>query len=163
MGDKLGKMVNKVFSIAIIIFTLSLGAEENASLKQFDRLDQKVSMDKEARIFSIIGSVNNISLLGVKVAKPSTQSLMRYGLISRKDKYAIKVLNDKGNQIMLVGLGDPFTMHIDHIGYEDETVFQADIPQNFEIALPVTSNAAFFVLLSQDEFGFKEIKKIKVN
>jgi hypothetical protein len=163
MGDKLGKMVNKVFSIAIIIFTLSLGAEENASLKQFDRLDQKVSMDKEARIFSITGSVNNISLLGVKVAKPSTQSLMRYGLISRKDKYAIKVLNDKGNQIMLVGLGDPFTMHIDHIGYEDETVFQADIPQNFEIALPVTSNAAFFVLLSQDEFGFKEIKKIKVN
>jgi hypothetical protein len=163
MGDKLGKMVNKVFSIAIIIFTLSLGAEKNASLKQFDRLDQKVSMDKEARIFSITGSVNNISLLGVKVAKPSTQSLMRYGLISRKDKYAIKVLNDKGNQIMLVGLGDPFTMHIDHIGYEDETVFQADIPQNFEIALPVTSNAAFFVLLSQDEFGFKEIKKIKVN
>jgi hypothetical protein len=163
MGDKLGKMVNKVFSIAIIIFTLSLGAEENASLKKFDRLDQKVSMDKEARIFSITGSVNNISLLGVKVAKPSTQSLMRYGLISRKDKYAIKVLNDKGNQIMLVGLGDPFTMHIDHIGYEDETVFQADIPQNFEIALPVTSNAAFFVLLSQDEFGFKEIKKIKVN
>ena len=163
MGDKLGKMVNKVFSIAIIIFTLSLGAEENASLKKFDRLDQKVSMDKEARIFSIIGSVNNISLLGVKVAKPSTQSLMRYGLISRKDKYAIKVLNDKGNQIMLVGLGDPFTMHIDHIGYEDETVFQADIPQNFEIAIPVTSNAAFFVLLLQDEFGFKEIKKIKVN
>ena len=163
MGDKLDKMVNKVFSIAIIIFTLSLGAEENASLKKFDRLDQKVSMDKEARIFSIIGSVNNISLLGVKVAKPSTQSLMRYGLISRKDKYAIKVLNDKGNQIMLVGLGDPFTMHIDHIGYEDEAVFQADIPQNFEIAMPVTSNAAFFVLLSQDEFGFKEIKKIKVN
>ena len=163
MGDKLGKMVNKVFSIAIIIFTLSLGAEENASLKKFDRLDQKVSMDKEARIFSITGSVNNISLLGVKVAKPSTQSLMRYGLISRKDKYAIKVLNDKGNQIMLVGLGDPFTMHIDHIGYEDETVFQADILQNFEIAMPVTSNAAFFVLLSQDEFGFKEIKKIKVN
>ena len=163
MGDKLGKMVNKVFSIAIIIFTLSLGAEENASLKQFDRLDQKVSMDKEARIFSITGSVNNISLLGVKVAKPSTQSLMRYGPISRKDKYAIKILNDKGNQIMFVGLGDPFTMHIDHIGYEDETVFQADIPQNFEIAIPVTSNAAFFVLLSQDEFGFKEIKKIKVN
>ena len=163
MGDKLGKMVNKVFSIAIIIFTLSLGAEKNASLKQFDRLDQKVSIDKEARIFSITGSVNNISLLGVKVAKPSTQSLMQYRLISRKDKYAIKVLNDKGNQIMFVGLGDPFTMHIDHIGYEDETVFQADIPQNFEIALPVTSNAAFFVLLSQDEFGFKEIKKIKVN
>ena len=156
-------MVKKIYSIIFVLFAFSIVADEDGSFKQFDRLDQKVSIDKEARIFSITGSVNNISLLGVKVAKPSTQSLMQYGLISRKDKYAIKVLNDKGNQIMLVGLGDPFTMHIDHIGYEDETVFQADIPQNFEIALPVTSNAAFFVLLSQDEFGFKEIKKIKVN
>ncbi len=86
----------------------------------------------------------------------------KYGLISRRDKYAIKVLNEQGNQIMLVGLGDPFTMHIDHIGYENETVFQADIPQTFDIAMPITSNAAYFVLLSQDEFGFKEIKKIKV-
>ena len=156
-------MVKKIYSIIFVLFAFSIVADEDGSFKQFDRLDQKVSIDKEARIFSITGSVNNISLLGVKVAKPSTQSLMQYGLISRKDKYAIKVLNDKGNQIMLVGLGDPFTMHIDHIGYEDETVFQADILQNFEIAMPVTSNAAFFVLLSQDEFGFKEIKKIKVN
>ena len=156
-------MVKKIYSIIIVLFAFSIVADEDGSFKQFDRLDQKVSIDKEARIFSITGSVNNISLLGIKIAKPSTQSLMQYGLISRKDKYAIKVLNDKGNQIMFVGLGDPFTMHIDHIGYEDETVFQADIPQNFEIALPVTSNAAFFVLLSQDEFGFKEIKKIKVN
>ena len=156
-------MVKKIYSIIFVLFAFSIVADEDGSFKQFDRLDQKVSIDKEARIFSITGSVNNISLLGVKVAKPSTHSLKQYGLISRKDKYAIKVLNDKGNQIMFVGLGDPFTMHIDHIGYEDETVFQADIPQNFEIAIPVTSNAAFFVLLSQDEFGFKEIKKIKVN
>jgi hypothetical protein len=27
----------------------------------------------------------------------------------------------------------------------------------------VTTKAAYFVLLSQDKFGFKEIKKIKVN
>ena len=156
-------MVKKLYVTLFILLTYSLHAQEGGSFKKFDNMNQKVSANKEARIFSITGSVNNISLLGVKVAKPSTQSLMQYGLISSKDKYAIKVLNDKGNQIMLVGLGDPFTMHIDHIGHEDETVFQADIPQNFEIALPVTSNAAFFVLLSQDEFGFKEIKKIKVN
>ena len=162
MGDKLGKMVNKLYSISIILFTLTLGAEENAPLKQFDRLDQKVSIYKDAKIFSITGSVNNISLSGVKVAKPNAHSLKQYGLISRKDKYAIKVLNEKGNQIMFVGLGDPFTIHIDHIGHENETVFQADIPQNFDIAMPVTTNAAYFVLLSQDEFGFKEIRKIKV-
>jgi hypothetical protein len=161
MGDKLGKMVNKLYSISIILFALTLGAEETAT-KQFNRFDQKVSIDKDAKIFSITGNKNNISLLGVKVAKPNTHSLKQYGLISRKDKYAIKVLNAEGGQIMFVGLGDPFTIHIDHIGHENETVFQADIPQNFDIAMPLTTNAAYFVLLSQDEFGFKEIKKIKV-
>ena len=163
MGDKLGKMVNKLYSISIILFTLTLGAEENPTFKQFDRLDQKVSIDKEAKIFSITGSVNNISLSSVRVAKPRTHSLKQYRLISRKDKYAIKVLNAEGGQIMFVGLGDPFTIHIDHIGYEDEMVFQGNISQDFEIALPVTTNAEYFVLLPQDEFGFKEIKKIKVN
>jgi hypothetical protein len=155
-------MVKKIYSIIFVLFAFSLVADEGGSFKQFDRLDQKVSLGKEAKIFSVTGSVTDIRLTNVKVDKPDIQLLKKYTLISRNDKYAIKVLNEQGNQIMLVGLGDPFTMHIDHIGYEDETIFQADIPQNFEIALPVTTNAAYFVLLSQDEFGFKEIKKIKV-
>ena len=156
-------MVKKIYSTIFVLFAFSLVADEDGSFKQFDRLDQKVSLGKEAKIFSVTGSVTDIRLTNVKVDKPDIQLLKKYTLISRNDKYAIKVLNEQGNQIMLVGLGDPFTMHIDHIGYENETIFQADIPQNFEIALPVTTKAAYFVLLSQDEFGFKEIKKIKVN
>ena len=163
MGYKLGKMVKKIYLIVCILFTFNLSAEEGGLFKQLDRLDQKVSLDKEAKIFSITGNINNITLRGVKVSKPNTQSLKKYGIISRSDKFAIRVLNKEDKQIMLVGLGDPFTMHIDHIGYENETVFQANIPQDFDIAMPVTTNAAYFVLLSQDEFGFKEIKKIKVN
>ncbi len=156
-------MVKKLYVALFILLTHSLHAQEGGSFKKFDNMNQKVSANKEAKIFTITGSVNNISLSGVKVAKPNAHSLKQYGLISRKDKYAIKVLNEKGNQIMFVGLGDPFTVHIDHIGHENKTVFQADIPQNFDIAIPVTTKAAYFVLLSQDEFGFKEIKKIKVN
>ena len=155
-------MVKKLYVALFILLTHSLHAQEGGSFKKFDNMNQKVSANKEAKIFTITGSVNNISLSGVKVAKPNAHSLKQYGLISRKDKYAIKVLNKKGNQIMFVGLGDPFTIHIDHIGYEDEMVFQGNVSQDFEIALPVTSNAEYFVLLSQDEFGFKEIKKIKV-
>ena len=156
-------MVKNIYLIVCILFTFNLSAEEGGLFKQLDRLDQKVSLDREAKIFSITGNINNITLRGVKVSKPNTQSLKKYGIISRSDKFAIRVLNKEGKQIMLVGLGDPFTMHIDHIGYENETVFQANIPQDFDIAMPVTTNAAYFVLLSQDEFGFKEIKKIKVN
>ncbi|MDC0006327.1 hypothetical protein OAE42_06430, partial [Gammaproteobacteria bacterium] len=109
-------MVKNIYTIICILFSFNLSAEIDQSFKQFDRLDQKVSIGKEARIFSITGKVNDISLLDVKIAKPSIQSLKKYGLISRRDKYAIRVLNEQGNQIMLVGLGDPFTMHIDHIG-----------------------------------------------
>ncbi|MDA8854508.1 hypothetical protein N9I57_02435, partial [Gammaproteobacteria bacterium] len=109
-------MVKYIITIIFTLFTFNLSAEIDRSLKKFDRMDQKVSINKEAKIFSITGKVNDISLLGIKVAKPSAQSLKKYGLISRKDKYAISVLNEQGNQIMLVGLGDPFTIHIDHIG-----------------------------------------------
>ena len=106
-------MVKKIYSIIFVLFAFSLVADEDGSFKQFDRLDQKVSLGKEAKIFSVTGSVTDIRLTNVKVDKPDIQSLKKYTLISRNDKYAIKVLNEQGNQIMLVGLGDPFTMHID--------------------------------------------------
>ena len=64
---------------------------------------------------------------------------------------------------MFVGLGDPFTIYVDHIGYEDKKIFQADIPRDFEIALPFLAKAEYFVLLYQDEFGLKEVKRIKVD
>jgi len=78
-------MVKKMYLIICILFAFNLIAEEADLIKQFDRLDLKANPQVEAKIFSITGGVNNISLTNVKIAKPSRQSLKKYGLISRKD------------------------------------------------------------------------------
>lgn len=156
-------MIKTLLILIFSFYAFYLGAQEAEPLKQFDNMNQKASLSQEAKIFSLTGNLNGISLKNIKVAKPNMQSLKKYGLISRMDKYAISVLDEKGSQVMLIGLGDPFTLHIDHIGYEEQGTYQTNISQDIEIAIPLSINAAFFVLQSQDEFGFKDIKKIKVN
>ncbi len=88
--------------------------------------------------------------------------MTKFSTISKKDRYAIQVLNDKGNQVMLLGLGNPFYIHADHIGYEHSHDFGGYVDQNLEIAIPININAAQLVLLSQDEFGFKQVSKINL-
>ena len=50
-----------------------------------------------------------MTLKSVKVGKPNKSLMTKFSTISKKDRYAIQVLNDKGNQVMLrLGLGNPF-------------------------------------------------------
>ncbi len=73
------------------------------------------------------------------------------------------MLNEKGKQVLILGLGNPFYIHADHIGYEHSHDFGGNIEQNLEIAVPLNINASNLLLLSQDEFGFKEVARIKIN
>jgi len=163
MGDKLVKMVKIIYSFIFIISFNNILAEESSSASKLKALDYKFNPLENAKIYSITGNTNNMFLNEIRIDKPNPKTLQKYGLLSRRDRYALKVENDQGKQILLVGLGDPFTIHIDHIGYEDKKIFQADIPRDFEIALPVSAKAEYFVLLYQDKFGLNEVKRIKVD
>ena len=66
-------------------------------------------------------------------------------------------------KIFLQALEILFYIHVDHIGYEDSEFFGGYIEQEFEIAIPINREISHLILLSQDEFGLKEIKKIEVN
>ena len=104
-----------------------------------------------------------MSLKSIKIEKPTKLNMSKYHTLSKKDKYALRALNEDGKEVLLVGLGDPFYFHVDHIGYEDSEIFGGYIDQEFEIAIPLTIQISHLVLLLQDEFGLKEIKKIEVN
>jgi hypothetical protein len=158
MGDKLGKMVNKKL-ILMLIFCTNLSAEINQqSLKHLSI--EKLSINSEAKIINISANPNNISLKNIQIAKPNKDILKRFITASRKDKYVLRVLNKNGKQVYLIGLGDPFYIHADHIGYEKSGVYGGYINIDFNIVLPINIDASTLVFLSQDEFGFKEIKKI---
>ena len=161
MGDKLGKMV-KIKYIILSIFFLNLSADlERSSTKLISA--EYMPSNKDARIFEVSASFNKMILKSTKIGKPSNKSLQKFSTISKKDRYAIQVLNEKGNQVLILGLGNPFYIHADHIGYEHSHDFGGNIEQNLEIAVPLNINASNLLLLSQNEFGFKEVTRIKIN
>ena len=160
MGDKLGKMV-KIRLLILSIFFLNLSADIERSSPSFISADN-MSFDKDARIYEVSASYNNMILKSSKIGKPSKKSLQKFSTISRKDRYAIQVLNEHGKQVLILGLGNPFYIHADHIGYEHSHDFGGYVDQSLEIAIPININAAQLVLLSQDEFGFKQVSKINL-
>ena len=161
MGYKLGKMVNKVFILLILTVSVLNADVNNEPSKLFSI--EKMSIDKEARIFSIIANPDNIFIKNIDIAKPNKTLFKRFGTVTRKDKYVLSILNSESKQVFLIGLGNPFYIHADHIGHEESNVFGGYIDQELKVAIPLNVKAEYLVLLSQDEFGFKEIKKIKIN
>ena len=152
-------MVKKIF-----ILLLSLNLEASLSKGPQNYLSpENISLDNEAMIYSVSASFDSMTLKSIKIEKPSKLSMSKYHTLSKKDKYALRAVNKEGKEVLLVGLGDPFYFHVDHIGYEENEIFSGYIDQEFEIAIPLTLQISHLVLLFQDEFGLKEIKKIKVN
>ena len=153
-------MVKLVFFV-ISLFFLNLNADLNKSSVSLIS-SENISDAIDANIYEVSASFNNLTLKSAKVGKPNKNFMTKFSTISKKDRYAIQVLNDKGNQVMLLGLGNPFYIHADHIGYEHSHNFGGYVDQNLEIAIPININAAQLVLLSQDEFGFKQVSKINL-
>tara|TARA_B100001175_G_C19240216_1_gene509667 strand:- start:118 stop:582 length:465 start_codon:yes stop_codon:yes gene_type:complete len=154
-------MVKKTF-ISILLLSTYLHAGLNKSPQNY-LSPENISLDKEAMIYSVSASFNNISLVSIKIDTPKKLNMGKYHTLSKKDKYALSAQNKEGKEVFLVGLGDPFYIHVDHIGYEDAHIFGGYIEQDLEIAIPLSMKISYLVLLTQNEFGLKKIKKIKVN
>ena len=122
-----------------------------------------ISLNEEARVYKVVASYNNLILKSEKVSKPNEKQIKKLSTLSRKDKYAIQVFSQDGKQIMLRGIGDPFYAHAQHIGYEDSDVFGGYIEANIDITIPIDVKVSYISLLSQNEFGLKEIKRIKLD
>jgi hypothetical protein len=163
MGYKLGKMVNKFFLSLALIFCVIVSSNNDINLKRVDELSKEILLGSKAQIYSLLGSNNNIELKEIKIAQPNRDSLKLLKLLTPRDKYAIRVLDDKNKEIMLIGIGNPFYIHADHIGYEDRDVFGGYIETELNLPLSINTKPSKIILLSQDEFGLKEIKRLDLN
>lgn len=167
MGYKLGIMVKKIYLSLTLIITCSIYADDTSPKES---LKQKVisssysySVNQPAKIYSINASKNKISINSSRIGIPKSHSLRMFDAPSRSDKYILKVLDKDSNVIRIVGLGNPFYIHVQHMDFEDRPIFGGDIDRDFDIPIPLDSDAASISFFEQSEFGLKEINKIQLN
>lgn len=153
-------MVNNFFLSFSIIFCLEAFSISEVNLQRINELNKDITSESNAKIYTLITSKNNIELKKIKIAKPKKDSLKLLKLLTPRDKYAIRILDNKNKEIMLIGIGNPFYIHADHIGYEDRHVFGGYIETELSLPLSINTKASKIILLSQDEFGLKEIKRL---
>ena len=97
-----------------------------------------------------------------KAGVPKEDNRKFYRTPSNRDKYIIKILDENNRELSVIGLQNPFYLHLQHRGYEDSDVFGGYIEREFNIPIPLEMDARYMSLYSQNEFGFKEIKRIKL-
>lgn len=151
------------FYFLIILSLNSLATDKHIDKPVLGIASSSLFFENEAEVFNMVINPNSIKLISRNIKKPLIKSNTRYRLPTKRDRYIIKALNKKGETVSLIGIGDPFTIHADHIGYEDSQFFSSIVgDQKIEVILPVSVKAETFSILYQDEFGLSTISTTKI-
>ena len=115
------------------------------------------------KIFSFSGDKDNLNLNSV-VSKESKSRKFRSIPATKRDKYILEFFDAENKLIYTQGIGNPFYVHFQHIGYEDSPVMGMPIEvKNLEISVPDYVNPSSVKLLRRSLDGYKEIKNIVIN
>ena len=121
-----------------------------------------ISIENKAKIFSISGNKSGIKINKSLIGKPSNTTLKNLMRFSKRDKYALKVLNEDKKTIMIYGLGNPFYIHAQHIDFEDREFFGGYVNADFKVAFPLVLEISYLIFLEQNEGFLREINEIKL-
>tara|TARA_B100001142_G_scaffold329523_1_gene393150 strand:- start:1799 stop:4372 length:2574 start_codon:yes stop_codon:yes gene_type:complete len=115
-----------------------------------------------SKIFNLDLSENDISFNTYKTIKSNNKTI-KESRISFRDIYVLTFYDEDKSPIYEVGIGNPFEARIQHIGYENESVFRVDIPiKNFKISVPDQIDPTFISLSKNENNIFEIIKSIKI-
>ena len=163
MGNKLGKMVKNINTLFILLLSISISANiPMLSKKELEERNEPIVDDEMAQIYSLSSNRFGISKINSSTKKSSKVIVRNMKLLTPSDEYALQILDSDKNEIFLIGLGNPFYIHAQHIGYEESDFFGGYIDAEIEIALPLNTDASYFVLLSQENKFLKKISEVKV-
>ena len=156
-------MVKNINTLFILFLSISISASiPIISKKDFEEKDNAVFDNEIAQIYSLSSNRFGISKINSSTGKPSKVIVRNMKLLTPSDDYALQVLDGDKNEIFLIGLGNPFYIHAQHIGYEESNFFGGYIDAEIRIALPLNADASYFVLLSQENKFLKKISEVKV-
>ena len=162
----MGRMVKNNILVFVFAFTFFVSADQKSEIEKSYQnilhIKEHLSVNKKANIYKVIASSDDLSLTSVTIDLPKEDNIKFYRTPSKRDKYIIKILDENNRELSVIGLQNPFYLHLQHRGYEDSNVFGGYIEREFNIPIPLEMDARYMSLYSQNEFGFKEIKRIKL-
>ena len=153
----------KIIKISFVgIFSFSLFAsnvlEKNIDLTKLSKIE-----NGDALVLTFNGSKDGISLKRSVIKKPVYNVITKYKAFNKRDEFVLRVLDKNKTEIAVIGLGNPFYIHAQHIDHEDSKDFGTYIDnQDINAVIPLGLDASYVVLASQDPFGLYDISEISL-
>lgn len=121
---------NIFFAFSLLLFlstTISHSADNSIIAHQFSQV-------QDFKELKLIGSERNLRISEINSVKRNIKidKLLRKSM-QRKTDYLISLEDDENQVIYRYAIGNPFVIHLQHIGYEDE--ISRVINQNAEIVI----------------------------
>jgi|ETNmetMinimDraft_21_1059911.scaffolds.fasta_scaffold04571_5 hypothetical protein len=114
-------MQKKIFIFLLLLLSFGLPNYLNAQIKHDNRIKLQYSDVSEFKALKLKGSQRNLEITEIKNVKRNIriEKQLRKSM-QRKSDYFISLENNDGNVIYQYGIGNPFVIHLQHSGFEDE-------------------------------------------
>ena len=114
-------MQKKIFIISLLLLSFGLTNDLDAQISQDNQIALQFADISEFKALRLKGSETNLEISEIKNVDRNVkiEKQLRKAM-QRKSDYFISLQNDDGNVIYQYGIGNPFVIHLQHSGFEDE-------------------------------------------
>ena len=114
-------MQKKIFIISLLLLSFGLTNDLDAQISQDNQIALQFADVSEFKALRLKGSETNLEISEIKNVDRNVkiEKQLRKAM-QRKSDYFISLQNDEGNVIYQYGIGNPFVIHLQHSGFEDE-------------------------------------------
>lgn len=114
-------MQKKIFIISLLLLSFGLPNDLDAQISQGNKIGLQFADVSEFKALRLKGSETNLEISEIKNVDRNVkiEKQLRKAM-QRKSDYFISLQNDDGNVIYQYGIGNPFVIHLQHSGFEDE-------------------------------------------
>lgn len=128
------------------------------------------SSNKNEKVFSFDLTKQSIVLNKIDIKLPNKKDIRR-PYVKKTDKYVVNFYNKESELIYQLGIGNPFEIKIQHIGYvdkdnhhHDKFVFEEYKASDVKLVIPSNINPQFISLSKRaSNNSFEEITRIQIN
>ena len=114
-------MQKKIFIISLLLLSFGLPNDSISQISQDNQIALQFADVSEFKALRLKGSETNLEISEIKNVDRNVkiEKQLRKAM-QRKSDYFISLQNNDGNVIYQYGIGNPFVIHLQHSGFEDE-------------------------------------------